>query len=844
MAKEKKKITPMVQHYIETKEKYPDHILFYRMGDFYEMFFEDATIVSNELNITLTSRAGIPMAGVPHHAKKPYLKKMIDKGYSVAICEQVEDPKKVKGRIVKREVVEIITPGVQSDYESLDPNSNNYLLAISYNKKTYYLAYFDISTSDFFLTNTKNEVELISEISKISPSEIILDKKNSPPLPILDILKKRYFTRDINFEKSIISFYDIKYSKNEKDILNISFSYIESLKKLNEFAIPKIKRYSIGTFMTLPITTINNLEIFKTSIEKKEKGSLFREMNKTITSMGARKLKNLLIHPLKDIDEIEKRVEGVEFFIESFDLREEIKKVLKEIQDIERLLGRVLTKSLQPKDMLALSNSMKKLKFIITLLKNRDDLPKIITDLILNYKNVEELINRIDITIVEEPPATMKDGYFIKKGVSKTLDKVIDIAENGQQILSDLEVREKLETSIPTIKVRYNKVFGYFIEVSKSYVKSVPKHYQAKQTLANATRYITQELKELEVKLLEAKEKRLKLENKIYEDILNYIMRTYLEIKENSEVIAFLDLLLGLSLLAIENEYTKPEFIDGSQYIEIENGRHPVIEKNLDLETFIPNSLQFDDEKRLIILTGPNMAGKSTVMRQTALIVLMAQIGSYVPADLYRGTIFDAIFTRVGAGDNLTRGESTFMVEMKEISDILKTATKNSLIIVDELGRGTSTFDGLSLAWSIAEYIHDKLQALTMFATHYHELTKLKDTKKYVVNYSIQIKEIDGKLYFLRKLVEGTTSKSYGINVASLAGVPKQIITKAEKILNKLEKKEININHIKKTGTQRALPIFDVDEKDLLREKLKTIDPYNTTPFEALSILNELKKLE
>jgi len=843
MAKEKKRITPMVQHYMDTKEQYPEHILFYRMGDFYEMFFEDASIVAKALNITLTARAGIPMAGVPHHAKKPYLKKMIDQGFSVAICEQVEDPKKVKGRIVKREVTEIITPGVQFDYENLDPNSNNYLVAIVYIKKRYFISYFDVSTLDFFLTSTKNEIELISEIAKISPAELILDEKRLPSTPILDILKNRYNSKITNFEKTIISSYDIEYDKTEKDILNLSLSYIESLKKLNGNTLPEVKRYDIGSFMSLPISTINNLEIFKTSIDKKEKGSLFREMNKCITSMGARKLKSLLSYPLKDIDEIERRVNGVEFFIEEFELRESFKTILKEIQDVERLLGRVLSLTLLPKDMLALSNSMKKLNDMIELLKSKQNLPDIFTNLLFKYRNISNLISQIDNTIVEEPPATMKDGYYIQRGVSKKLDKTIDVSENGQQILSDLEVREKLATSIPTLKVKFTKVFGYCIEISKSYVKDAPKHYISKQTLANATRFFTPELKELEIELLAAKEKRINLEAEVYSSLLRDIEKSYLSIKQNSELISFLDLLLGLSILAIENEYCKPEFIDGEQYIEIENGRHPVIEQNLELETFIPNSLQFDEDKRLIILTGPNMAGKSTVMRQTALIVLMAQIGSYVPADVYRGTIFDAIYTRVGAGDNLTRGESTFMVEMKEIAYILKNATKKSLIIVDELGRGTSTFDGLSLAWSIAEYIHDKLQALTMFATHYHELTKLKDSKKNVVNYSIGIKEIDGKLYFLRKLIEGTTSKSYGINVASLAGVPRNIIVKAEKILNKLEKKEININHVKKRGVQRALPIFNVEEKDLLRDKLTTIDPYNTTPMQALSLLNDLKKL-
>jgi len=900
------KITPMLKHFLKTKEEYPEHILFYRMGDFYEMFFEDAVIVSKELGITLTkrSKSSYPMAGVPHHAKLPYLRKLISKGYSVAICEQVEDPKTAKG-VVKREVVEIITPGVQFDYESLNPDSNNYLLTIIHSGKNYQIAYFDMSTLDFYITKTDNEVELLYEVSKISPSEILLNEDFLPSSPIVESLNRSYNVKAKKFEENILTFYNIKYKKAYKNLINTSFSYLDMLKKLNPTKLPKIVEYSINSYMKLPESTINNLELFKSMSDKTTKGSLFWVMNKTITPMGARKLKYVISHPLKDITRIKNRVDGVDFLIKNQSLSVDLKENLKEIFDIERLLGRTLSNTLQPKDMLAISRTIDKLEEmigIIAALRLREPqasdrgaliptppatgqaplhggdlsnlLPIIFDKLINSYKDLSELIKRINKTIIETPPATMKDGGYIKKGVDKKLDEIIEISEHGADLLVKLEIDEKRKTRIPTIKVKYNRVFGYFIEVSKSYIKEVPEHYQAKQTLSNATRYITQELKELEIKLLNAKEQRLGLESKLYQELHLEISKNYLEIKENSELIANIDLLYGLSVLAIENDYTKPQFLENEEHnsiLDIKEGRHPVLEKNLELESFIPNDLSFDTDNRFIILTGPNMAGKSTVMRQAALIVLMAQIGSFVPASFYQATIFDAIFTRVGASDNLTKGESTFMVEMKETAEILQNASASSLIIVDELGRGTSTFDGMSLAWAIAEFIHDKVKALTIFATHYHEMTNLKNKKEHVLNYSIGIKEIDGNLYFLRKLIRGAANKSYGIHVAKLAGIPDNVVRKADKILKKLEQKEIKIDAAKK----KKLPLFDdeiLSPQEIQQEakgrvptppatrqaplqggelslkdsrvykKLKKININNMTPIEALNYLNELVK--
>jgi len=853
--KDNVKITPMLEHYLKTKEEYPEHILFYRMGDFYEMFFEDAVTASRELNITLTkrSKSSYPMAGVPQHAKLSYLRRLIKKGYSVAICEQVEDPKKAKG-VVKREVVEIITPGVQFDFVSLQPDTNNYLLTVLYINKSYHIAYFDMSTLDFYITKTDNEIELFHEISKIAPSEILLNNEYLPSSPILAVLERKYFVNKKEFEENILMFYNIKYNKKYKELINTSFSYLDSLKKLNPTKLPEIMEYSINTYMKLPESTINNLELFKNMSDKTKKGSLFHIMDKTVTSMGSRKLKNIITHPLKDISKIKNRVDGVEYLIDNKELSEYIMINLKEIYDIERLLGRTLSNSLQPKDILAISNTLKNLEKIINNIQNivkTEKIPLIFESLLRSYKDLSKMITQIDKTIVEEPPATMKDGGYIKKGVSKKLDELIEISEHGTDLLLQMEIDEKRKTKIPTIKVRFNRVFGYFIEVSKSYTKMVPEHYQAKQTLANGTRYITQELKELEVKLLNAKEKRLELELIEYYKLHNTISNNYLEIKENSELIANIDLLYGLSILAIENDYIKPAFLENEEnnsVIDIKEGRHPVLEKNLELETFIPNDLSFDTDNRFIVLTGPNMAGKSTVMRQTALIVLMAQIGSFVPASFYQATVFDAIFTRVGASDNLTKGESTFMVEMKETAEILQSATASSLIIIDELGRGTSTFDGISLAWAIAEYIHDRVKALTIFATHYHEMTKLKNKKEHTLNYSIGIKEIDGNLYFLRKLIKGAANKSYGIHVAKLAGIPENIVKKADKILKKLEEKEINIDSARK----KKLPLFDNSntpsetksnsETSKIINKLKKVNINNMTPVDALNYLNELVK--
>lgn len=835
------KLTPSMEQYVKTKEQYKNHIVFYRMGDFYEMFYEDAVLAAKVLHITLTQRGGTPMAGVPYHAKNVYLKRLINAGYSVAICEQLEDSKHAKG-LVKRDVVEIITPGVQTDYENLAPDTNNYLLTLIFDKKKYFLSYFDYSTFDFFMTNTESEIDLFNEIAKINPSEILLNENLFPTEPVIEQLKKMYSVNSRSYNDDILKSVTVEFDLNYKSVVSTSLTYLFELKKLNMSILPKLRKYDIKSFMNLTETTISNLELFKTSMDKSSAGSLYSVLNKTLTAMGSRKLRYILTHPLLDVKRIEKRLEGVEFLIKNYELRNKLEEYLKQINDIERLLGKILSKTLLPKEVLALSSTLTTLNLTINEIK-KYNFPDLFKELLFNYHTLDEIVNKINNTIIEEPPNTLKDGNVIKKGVNKELDELIDISKNSQEYLINLELREKNATNISSLKIKYNKIFGYFIEISKSFTKNVPSNYEIKQTLTNGTRYTTKELKELEVKILSAEETKTEIEQTIYGDLLNFIIESYIKIKQNSEIISYIDVIYSFAKISIENNYTKPVFAEGDAFIEIKEGRHPVIEQNRDLEKFIPNDLILNKQSRLAIITGPNMAGKSTIMRQTALIVLIAQIGCFVPATSYNGTIFDSVFTRVGASDNLTKGESTFMVEMREASEILTNATDKSLLIIDELGRGTSTFDGISLAWSIAEYIHDKLGSLTLFATHYHELTQLQVKKENVVNYNISIREINGKLYYLRKLVKGPANKSYGIHVAEIAGIPKTIIQRANQVLQKLEDKELNINKQVAQTKVKTLPLFENVQKDEVKEKLKEVDINNMTPLQALLLLNELKKL-
>ncbi|MBN2693675.1 DNA mismatch repair protein MutS, partial [bacterium] len=876
--------------YFNTKQQHKNHVLFYQMGDFYEVFWEDAELCSKVLGITLTARGGVPMAGVPLHAKKPYLKRLIQNGYSVAICDQVEDAKQAKG-IVKREVTEIITPGVQYDYENLNPDSSNYLLTLVYNKKGYYLSFFENSTLEFKGTFSPSIADIIHEIYRNSPSEILLNPSFLPEKPLIEYLEKNFRVtyRDITAE--LISYLP-KFKETIFEITFYScFSYLYELKKLDLKNLPKFEYYELNNYMRLSETTISHLEIFLTSFDKSSKGSLFSILNQTLTSMGARKLRNWLSHPLVSKKDIEKRLDSIDFFIKNSSLSANLKENLKRVYDIERLLGRILSKKITPRDFLSLAETLTLSDNIFSLISKNGEYSELLKETLFNYKSLKNLSDTIFKTIEDEPASTPKDGNVIKKGIDKNLDEIIEISKNSKEYLLHLELKERQESKIPTLKIGYNKVFGYFIEISKAQVKNVPEHYEAKQTLTNATRFITPELKELEEKILSADESRVSIEERLYDDLCNLAIDNYMIIKDNSSLIAQIDLLISFSTVAVENRYSRPNFVEESGFLNIEEGRHPVLELNRELESFIPNSLVMNKERRTAIITGPNMAGKSTIMRQSALISIMAQVGSFVPAKSYNGSIFDAVYTRVGASDFLTRGESTFMVEMRETAEILNGATESSLLIIDELGRGTSTFDGVSLAWAIAEYINDYLKAATLFATHYHELAMLKQQKEGVVNFNIEIKEINGKLYYLRKLSEGVANRSYGIHVAELAGINPKIIKRASKILSLLEEKDLNSAFSKKVFSKiKALPFgadfepneatsdfnsdieiqqyppktkentevsksqnieaikLDIENTEFqklskIAQQLKSIDLNQTTPFQALLLLNELKNL-
>ncbi len=883
-----KKLTPAMEHYFNTKQQHKNHILFYQMGDFYEVFWEDAELCSKALGITLTARGGVPMAGVPLHAKKPYLKRLIQQGYSVAICDQVEDAKQAKG-IVKREVTDIITPGVQYDYENLNPDSSNYLLTIIFNKKGYFLSFFENSTLEFKGTFSPSIGEIIHEIYRNSPSEILLNPSFLPESPIVEYLEKNFRVTYREITTDLISYLP-KFKEVVFDTTFFTcFSYLYELKKLNIKNLPKFEYYELNSYMRLSETTISHLEIFQTSFDKSQKNSLFSTINRTLTSIGARKLRDWLSHPLVSKKDIEKRLDSVEFFIKNSSLSNNLKESFRKVYDIERLLGRVLSKKITPRDFLSLAETLNISDTIFSLISKNSEYPELLKETIFSYKSLKSFSEIVLKTIEDEPPLTPKDGNVIRKGIDKNLDELIELSKNSKEYLLHLELKERQESKIPTLKIGYNKVFGYYIEISKGQVKNVPEHYEGKQTLTNATRYVTPELKELEEKILSADESRVAIEEKLYDELCNLAIDNYMAIKDNSSLIALIDILISFASIAIENRYIRPEFIDKIGFIDIKEGRHPVLELNRELESFIPNSLFMDESRRTAIITGPNMAGKSTIMRQTALIVIMAQVGLFVPAKSYCGSIFDAVYTRVGASDYLTRGESTFMVEMRETAEILNEATESSLLIIDELGRGTSTFDGVSLAWSIAEYINDYLKSATLFATHYHELAMLKHQKEGVINFHIEIKEINGKLYYLRKLSEGVANRSYGIHVAELAGINPKIIKRASKILSLLEEKDLNSAFSKKVFSKiKALPILDEFEKDIkptttnnensefntkdffdsktkdlennqtifdsktkdlseknsqIVEQLKSIDLNQTTPFQALILLNELKKL-
>ncbi|MHB8129712.1 MAG: DNA mismatch repair protein MutS [Mobilitalea sp.] len=801
-------LTPMMQQYMQIKDQYKDCILFYRLGDFYEMFFEDAILCSKELEITLTGKSAgqeerVPMCGVPYHAVEGYLSKLISRGFRVAICEQVEDPKLAKG-LVKREVVRIVTPGTNLNTMSLDETKNNYLMAVVHTTNAYGISIVDVTTGDYYVTEVDTERKLMDEIYKWSPSEIIcndtffvsginIETLKSYNNLILSPLEPWYFDDELcvralkeHFNVGTLDGLGLKDYTIGIIAAGCVMQFLRETQKSSLSHIAKLSPYTYEKYMLLDSSTVRNLELTETIREKQKKGSLLWVLDKTKTAMGARLLRSYMERPLIDYDMINQRLEAVSQLKDNMITREEIREYLNPIYDLERLMSKVSYKSANPRDLIAFSSSLSMLPHIKFLMQSfeGDLLPKIYEDL----DPLQDIFDLIGNSIAEEPPLNVKEGGIIKEGFHEEVDRLRRAKTEGKDWLMDLETKEREATGIKNLKIRYNRVFGYYLEVTNSYQNLAPANWIRKQTLANAERYTTPELKDLEDIILGAEDKLFSLEYNIFSEIRDQIALEVNRIQQTAKAIAKIDVFTSLALVAEQNNYTKPT-MNTSGSLQIKNGRHPVVERMISHDMFVANDTLLDNKNnRVSIITGPNMAGKSTYMRQTALIVLMAQIGSFIPADSATISIVDRIFTRVGASDDLASGQSTFMVEMTEVANILRNATKNSLLILDEIGRGTSTFDGLSIAWAVVEHISNSsiLGAKTLFATHYHELTELEGRLEGVNNYCIAVKEQGEDIVFLRKIVKGGADKSYGIQVAKLAGVPSSVLKRASEIVIEL----------------------------------------------------------
>ena len=871
--------TPMMQHYLQTKEEYKDCILFYRLGDFYEMFFDDALVVSKELEITLTGKAcgmeeRAPMCGIPYHAAEGYLNRLVANGHKVAICEQVEDPKQAKG-IVKREVIRIVTPGTNMDIQALDETKNNYIMCIVYMADKYGVSLADVSTGDYYVTEVDSERKLIDEINKFSPSEIICNESFYMSGVDLDDMRHRlgitvyslesWYFSDETAETTLKNHFHI----NSLEGLGLKdyacgtiaagalLKYLYETQKTSLEHISAIHPYSTGKYMIIDSSTRRNLELVETLREKQKRGSLLWVLDKTKTAMGARLLRSYVEQPLIEKNEIEKRQKAIGDINKHMITREELREYLNPIYDLERLITRVTYMSANPRDLIAFKNSIKMLPPIKSLLADFD------TELLCEIKeeidSLEEIYSLIDDSILEEPPIMVREGGLIKDGYNEEVDKYRQASTEGKTWLADLEAKEREKTGIKNLKIKYNKVFGYYLEVTNSYKNLVPDYFMRKQTLANAERYITPELKELEDMILGAEDKLVNLEYELFTEVRNKIAAEVVRIQKTAKAVAKLDVFVSLAVVADQNNYCCPK-MNESGVIDIKDGRHPVVEKMINNDMFIANDTYLDNgNNRISIITGPNMAGKSTYMRQTAIIVLMAQIGSYVPAASAKIGIVDRIFTRVGASDDLASGQSTFMVEMNEVANILRNATSNSLLVLDEIGRGTSTFDGLSIAWAVVEHISNPklLGAKTLFATHYHELTELEGKLNNVNNYCIAVKEKGDDIVFLRKIVKGGADKSYGIQVAKLAGVPDSVIDRAKEIVEKLIENdiasvargiEVETGSSSKKKKERLdevdlaqMSLFDTVKDDDIIDELRNVDLGNMTPIDALNKLFELQ---
>ena len=806
-------LTPMMKQYMETKSQYQDCILFYRLGDFYEMFFEDALTASRELEITLTGKncgqeEKAPMCGVPYHAVEGYLNRLVAKGYKVAICEQVEDPKTTKG-IVKREVVRIVTPGTNLDTQALDETKNNYIMCIVYIADKYGVSVADISTGDYFVTEIPDSAKLLDEIYRFSPSEIICNEAFYMSGVDMDGMKDRlgitiysleswYFDDEVCRKKllehfEVSSFAGLGLADYDCGIISAGalLQYLLETQKNSLSNLTHITPYAAGKFMMIDSSTRRNLELCETLREKQKRGSLLWVLDKTKTAMGARTLRKYVEQPLIDKTEIIRRLDAVQELKEQAISREEIREYLSPVYDLERLITKIAYGSANPRDLTAFRSSLEMLPALLYILQEMK--AELLKDLAVDLDPLEDLCILVKKAIREDPPIAMKEGNIINDGYNEEVDKLRRAKSDGKDWLAKLENDEREKTGIKNLKIKYNKVFGYYLEVTNSYKEMVPEYYTRKQTLANAERYITPELKELEDMILGAEDKLYALEYELYSEVRDLIASQIERIQKTAKAVAALDAFASLALVAERNNYVRPK-INEKGVIDIKEGRHPVVERMIPNEMFISNDTYLDDKKhRISIITGPNMAGKSTYMRQTALIALMAQIGSFVPAKSANIGLSDRIFTRVGASDDLASGQSTFMVEMTEVANILRNATSKSLLILDEIGRGTSTFDGLSIAWAVIEYISDSrlLGAKTLFATHYHELTELEGKIDNVNNYCIAVKEKGDDIVFLRKIVKGGADKSYGIQVAKLAGVPELVIGRAKEIVEELSDEDI-----------------------------------------------------
>ncbi len=874
-------LTPMMQKYMDTKAEYPGCILFYRLGDFYEMFFEDAVTVSRELELTLTGKScGLeeraPMCGVPYHAVDGYLNRLVAKGYKVAICEQTEDPKQAKG-LVRREVVRVVTPGTILDSQMMDESRNNYIICIVYLADRYGVSVADVSTGDYFVTELPDGGKLKDEIFKFTPSEIICNESFYMSGMDLDDLKDRlkialyaldaWYFDDALCRKNLLEHFQVKtldgLGLGDLDCGVISagalLQYLLETQKNNLAHMTHITPYTTGKYMMLDSSTRRNLELCETLREKQKRGSLLWVLDKTRTAMGARTLRKYVEQPLIEQGEIERRLDAVAELKDAAISREEIREYLSPVYDLERLITKITYGTANPRDLTAFSGSLEMLPHVRYILEEMHS--GLLCEIRENLDTLEDLCSLVKSAIVEEPPLAMKEGNIIRDGYNEEVDTLRRAKSEGKGWLAKLEEEEREKTGIKNLKIKYNKVFGYYLEVTNSYKNMVPDYFMRKQTLANAERYITPELKELEDTILGAEDKLYALEYELYCAVRDTIAGEVERIQRTAKAVAELDVFSTLALVAERNHYVRPQ-INGKGVIDIKDGRHPVVEQMIPDGSFICNDTFLNDKKeRISIITGPNMAGKSTYMRQTALIVLMAQIGSFVPAEKADIGLVDRIFTRVGASDDLASGQSTFMVEMTEVANILRNATAKSLLILDEIGRGTSTFDGLSIAWAVVEYISDSklLGAKTLFATHYHELTELEGKIEHVNNYCIAVKEKGDDIVFLRKIVKGGADKSYGIQVAKLAGVPDLVISRAKEIVEELSDGDITgrVSEIavkcpqkpqKKVKSRKydevdlaQFSLFDTVQDDDVLEELKNIDVGNLTPIDALNTIYRLQ---